>query len=191
MYKVIALIGKAGAGKDTILKYIKYNNIASKYINIIISCTTRPKRDYEVDGKDYYFLTHEEFSKKLIEDEILEAAFFNEWCYGTPIEALREDKVNIGVFNPAGIEALKTHKNMIDLEVFYIDAIDKVRLIRQLEREQKPDIEEIYRRYKADFEDFYDLDFDYTLLINNKEEDIMGCAHTIFTTIYSMYKEIS
>lgn len=54
-YKIIALIGKAGSGKDTILKEIlKQEPI--KY-NEIISCTTRPKREGEIDGVNYYFLT--------------------------------------------------------------------------------------------------------------------------------------
>lgn len=37
-----------------------------------ISATTRPKRDYEIDGKDYYFLTPEQFKERLANDEFLE-----------------------------------------------------------------------------------------------------------------------
>ena len=53
--KIIALFGKAGAGKDTILNEL-FNTYGSTLpINKIISCTTRPPRDYEVDGKDLVF----------------------------------------------------------------------------------------------------------------------------------------
>lgn len=155
--KIIALIGKSGAGKDTILK-----DIVSKYCGIheIISCTTRPRREKEIDGIDYYFLSKEEFFEKVLNEEMLEATVFNDWCYGTSLDSLKTDGINIGVFNPAGIEALLENP-IIDLKVFYIQASDKTRLIRQLNREIDPNIEEILRRYKTDEEDFFDLDFSY------------------------------
>lgn len=56
VYKIIALIGKAGAGKDTILREIIKNN---SDLHEMISCTTRPKREGEVDGVNYFYLTPE------------------------------------------------------------------------------------------------------------------------------------
>ena len=56
MYKIIALIGKAGAGKDTILREIIKSN---PDLHEMISCTTRPKREGEVDGVNYFYLTPE------------------------------------------------------------------------------------------------------------------------------------
>ena len=102
--KVVALFGKSGAGKDTILQHIleRYKS----QVKGIVSCTTRPKRDYEVDGVDYHYLTTEEFTVKVLNYEMLEATEFNGWFYGTPIDGLTENFVNIGVFNPAGIEAI-------------------------------------------------------------------------------------
>ena len=82
-YKVIALFGKSGAGKDTIQKWI-VSNIPD--INGIISCTTRPKRDYEEEGKDYFFLTNEDFAEKVLDGSMLEATEFRDWFYGTPIK---------------------------------------------------------------------------------------------------------
>ena len=51
-YKIIALFGKSSAGKDTIQKWlVQHMDNAHE----IISCTTRPPRDYENDGIDYHF----------------------------------------------------------------------------------------------------------------------------------------
>lgn len=82
------------------------------------------------------------------------------------------NKVNIGVFNPEGIETLLEDPR-INLRVYYVDVPGKERLIRQLNREESPDINEIIRRYKADEEDFMDLDFDYYTVFNDDKKDTM------------------
>ena len=109
-YKVLALFGKSGAGKDTIQKWLTTNY----NMNGIISCTTRPPRDYERDGIHYHFLSNEEFAQKVLNMSMLEATVFNDWCYGTPIESLKEDKINVGVFNIQGIECL-LQDNRLDI----------------------------------------------------------------------------
>ena len=65
MYKVIALIGKAGSGKDSILSAAVYNHPS---LHTIISCTTRPPRGGEKDGVNYYFLTEKEFKENIKND---------------------------------------------------------------------------------------------------------------------------
>lgn len=161
-YRIIALIGKSGAGKDRILREVIKNN---KNFHEIISCTSRPPREGEVNGMNYHFLSNEEFANELLEDKFIEATVFNNWAYGTRYQDLEEEKINIGVFNPDGIYNLLENKN-IELKVFYIQASDKERLIRQLKREKDPDIDEIIRRYKTDQIDFADLDFEYETLFN-------------------------
>ena len=175
-YKIIALIGKAGSGKDTILKEIlKQEPI--KY-NEIISCTTRPKRENEIDGVNYYFLTPSEFANKILNYEMLEATSFNDWFYGTSYDSLRSGIPNIGVFNPDGLRAL-SQNNDIDLTVYYIQASDKTRLLRQLNRENNPNVAEIVRRYKTDEEDFDDLEFETINLTNESPEDILDIVSKI------------
>lgn len=165
--KLVALIGKAGSGKSTIL-----NKVIEKYpgkFNKIISCTNRPPRENERDKIDYYFLTTTQFIKKENSGKMLETASFNNWNYGTELSSLSKDKINIGVFNPTGIYNILKRKDIdLDLDVYYIQASDKDRLLRQLTREENPNVEEIVRRYQADNEDFSNIDLiDYTILYNN------------------------
>ena len=167
-YKILALIGEAGTGKDTLMREVLKQNPS---LNEIISCTTRPPREGEVEGKNYYFLSNEDFTQKLLNNEMLEATVFNNWCYGTSLDSLDSTKVNIGVFNPAGIESLMTHSN-IYIVVYYVRTSDKNRLIRQLNRETNPNVEEIIRRYQADNFDFADLPFHYNEIDNNTLEDL-------------------
>lgn len=150
--KILAIMGKAGSGKDTVLNKIMDKHLIPNAVPIV-SCTTRPMRDYEVDGKDYHFLTNEEFTEAIFNNEMLEAKVFNEWCYGTRYQDLTPDKINIGVYNPEGVFDLAGNKN-IDLCVFYILATDKTRMLRQLNREKDPDVHEICRRFGTDEADF-------------------------------------
>lgn len=168
-YKIVALIGEAGSGKDRILKEVLA--AAPTALNEIISCTTRPPREGEVDGVNYFFIDAEEFAYKVLNYEMIEATSFNDWFYGTSYDTLRSDVPNIGVFNPDGIRALQGRPD-IDLTVYRVICSDKTRLLRQLNREEHPNVDEIVRRYKTDKDDFCDLEFEYTEIYNEVNLDI-------------------
>ena len=150
--KVVALMGKAGAGKDALLHKImeKYGDEFAS----IISCTSRPPREGEVDGVNYHFLTSEQFAEKLMDGDMIEAVVFRDWCYGTSYDSLNPDKINIGVYNPQGVGILLDMEYDIDLYPIMVNCRDKTRLLRQLNRESDPDCKEIVRRFEADAEDF-------------------------------------
>ena len=164
-YQVIALMGKAGAGKDAIQSATckAHPNVFHK----IVSCTTRPAREGEQDGNAYHFIGLEDFTRKVLNGEMLEATEFRGWFYGTLISSLVKDKINIGVFNPAGVEAIANDPRL-DVMVIYVNADDKTRLLRALNREDDPDCEEICRRFFADEKDFdaFPDDIGYTVVEN-------------------------
>lgn len=161
-YKIIALFGKSCAGKDTIQKWIVSNIPKTKEI---ISCTTRPQRDYEKDGVDYYFLSNNDFGQKILDCTMLEATTFNGQLYGTAIEALDKDKLNIGVFDLNGIECL-LEDNRINILPIYIDAPEVERLLRSLKREDNPDCRKICERFLYDEKEFAEIPFDYHFFKN-------------------------
>ena len=161
MIKIIAFFGPSSSEKDTLAKILSKRSD----VNEIISCTTRPKRDYEKEGIDYYFISTAEFGEKVINGTMLEATSFRDWFYGTPLESLKEDKINIGVFNKQGIECLLSD-NRLEIIPVYIACEDKKRLMCSLERETNPDCEEICRRFLADKKDFESIDFEYLTFYN-------------------------
>ena len=158
--KVIAFVGKSGAGKDYIMKQVA----KGLDFHIIVSSTTRPKRDYETEGVDYHFLTEKEFAAA----RFLETASFNGWHYGTRYEDLDPNNTNVGVFNPTGLKSLAAQDD-IDLTIVYVKASDKTRLLRQLNREEEPNVKEIIRRFGTDETDFQD-DKSFTKLTNDYRE---------------------
>jgi guanylate kinase len=140
-------------------------------IHEIISCTSRPIRENEANGINYYFYTADEFINKIYEGEMLEFTNFNNWWYGTSYDGVRSDGViNIGVFNPAGVRQL-LDRDDCHVSVFWVRAADKTRLLRQLNRENNPNVKEIIRRFGADEEDFKDIDFDFIEIQNEFWED--------------------
>lgn len=165
-YKIIALFGKAGAGKDTIQQWM----VSHYNLNGIVSCTTRPPRDYEENGKDYHFLSNEEFTHKVLDGTMLEATEFRGWFYGTPLDSLTTEGFNVGVFNIAGINAL-LEDSRLEVYPVIVYAPDKTRLMRQLSREGNPDCAEICRRFQTDNEDFLHCDFAPFFVWENFDEE--------------------
>ena len=153
-YKVIALVGKAGAGKSSLLDEVLAGSIGEYDLHEIVSYTTREPRQGEVNGFSYHFVDKYTFADMVHDGRMLEYTKFNNWMYGTALNSLSTEKTNIGAFSPAGIISLMNRPD-IDLYVIYITATDKERLIRQLTREREPDVREVLRRYDADEDDFY------------------------------------
>jgi guanylate kinase len=176
---IVCLVGKSAAGKDS----IAYLLSRQPGWHSVVSCTTRPKRDYEIDGKHYYFLTNEEFAQKVVNGDMLEVTYFNDWHYGTMKSDLI-DGINVGVWNPEGYDCLRETVKFdkdVKLMAYYIQCDDKTRLLRSLNREKHPDVHEIVRRFQADEEDFEWLDNDdeIEVLWNEKDSDMVKCFQRI------------
>lgn len=168
VYKVLALIGETSAGKDTLLNSVLSVDPQSYRI---VSCTTRPPREKEVDGFDYYFLTNPEIKNEIMQNKFLELTSFNGWFYGTRISDLSKTRINIGVFNPEGIRKMLQRPD-IDLRVIEVKADRELRRQRYLARDTKCDVAELERRLDADAKDFEFLGFDRVVLYNNADHDL-------------------
>ena len=90
--QIIVFSAPSGAGKTTIVK-----EILKQFPEVIfsISATTRPKRQTEKNGVEYYFLTEEEFKKKIKNDEFIEWEKFYDYYYGT-LKSFISDNIEAG-----------------------------------------------------------------------------------------------
>lgn len=186
MYNMIVLIGEAGAGKDSmmqgVLVELDKKKLTSK-IHEIVSCTSRPMREGEAHGINYYYYHPNDFEQKIMNDEMLEFTRFNNWWYGTSYDSVRSDGiVNIGVFNPAGVRQLLNRPDC-DVKVYWVRTNDKNRMLRQLNRENHPDVREIVRRFETDYEDFKDIDFDYIEIPNDTYENFAAGVKEIMCQV--------
>lgn len=171
--KIIALFGQAGSGKDYLFNKVIHwdeEGVLPPVFNKIIKTTTRPKRENEEDGVDYNFVTQELFFKRNQNNYLAGVSVYRGWYYGIDYSAVDEDKPNIVILDIQQIRDLMKYDN-IDLTLFKIAAAPKTRLLRQLNREQNPDVNEIVRRFEADKEEYMKIDFDYIELQNETLED--------------------
>lgn len=182
---LIILMGKSGAGKDTI-----QNQIIDRYdFNRFVSTTTRPMRKGEMDGREYHFISVEEFKKKLIDDEFIEIRDYEvagnkTWHYGSEKKEISKDKDQIIILDPNGAKKFIDVFGKNNCFVVSIEAEDKVRRERA-ERRGSFDEVEWRRRLKDDAIKFADdiIDKLADLKIYNNQD-----THLIMKADYIVYK---
>lgn len=89
--QLIVFSGPSGVGKGTVLKEFLKNK---ENVSLSISATTRSPREGEQDAVHYYFLSKEEFEKKIQDGNMLEYAQYNQNYYGTPKDKVDEALAN-------------------------------------------------------------------------------------------------
>jgi len=88
---LIILSGPSGVGKDTILQRMQERKLP---FHFVVTATTRPIRPNEVHGKDYFFVSHDEFARMIEADELLEYAIVYNDYKGIPKQQVREAMVS-------------------------------------------------------------------------------------------------
>jgi guanylate kinase len=116
---LVIVSGPSGVGKTTICKRL----VEELNAYLSVSCTTRPRRDNEVDGQDYRFISRQEFERQLERGAFLEyAEVYGGQCYGTPAEpvwrALGEGRVVILEIDIEGtIQAVRRYPDAISVYI--------------------------------------------------------------------------
>lgn len=85
--KIIILSGPSGVGKGTIVKELLRR---FPHLTLSVSATTRAPREGEQDGREYYFITKDDFEDRIRQGEMLEYARYVDNYYGTPAAPVRE-----------------------------------------------------------------------------------------------------
>ena len=131
---LVVISGPSGVGKGTVRKALfnmpKHNLVYS------VSMTTREKREGEVDGVDYYFVSKEEFTKRRKEGKFLETAEFVGNYYGTPLDKVNEqlDAGNEVVLEIEVEGAIQVKRKVPDCVMIFIVPPGKQALYDRLKR---------------------------------------------------------
>ncbi|TWP29822.1 guanylate kinase [Apibacter muscae] len=190
--KLIILSAPSGAGKTTIVKYLL--SIIPD-LSFSVSCTTREKRDNEKEGEDYYFISKDEFERKIENNEFIEyEEVYNNQFYGTlnsEIERLWSlgKHVIFDIDVKGGINLKNEFKNKA-LAIFIAPPSLKV-LEERLRLRNTENEESLKKRIqKADEELLYAKNFDSLVINNNLEKSKFKTEQLVKSFISSPIKAI-
>lgn len=161
MGKLFYVMGKSSSGKDTI-----YEDLLSREtlgLQSFIIYTTRPIRAGETDGVQYHFVTEEQLQELQAQGRVIELRTYQTvagpWHYftadGDNVDMTQQDYIALGTLE--SYEKVKAYYGSEQVVPIYIEVDDDKRLERALKRErkqEKPNYEEVCRRFLADQKDF-------------------------------------
>lgn len=168
---LIVLSGPSGVGKGTICKkLIEYFNAWYS-----VSVTTREKRDGEIDGKDYFYVTKEDFKQKIKDNDFLEYATYNNNYYGTLKSKINEQlDNNIDVFVEIEVKGAENIKKIYpDSVLIYILPPSLKELEDRLRGRNTEDEETIQNRMNITKEELKKIAiYDYAVINDDLEKAI-------------------
>lgn len=166
---LIVVSGPSGAGKDTICSKLVEQ---SDNTWISISMTSRNPRGSEVEGKDYFFVTKEEFQERIKKGEFLEYAMYNNNYYGTPKDKIQEYlSKGIDVILVIDIQGALSIKNLIPTALFiFIMPPDMKTLKKRLIGRKTESKEKVLERFQAAYNEVNHFK-KYNYVVVNDEVD--------------------
>ena len=175
---LVVVSGFSGVGKGTIVRELisRHENYA-----LSVSATTRSKRLDEVDGKEYFFVSREEFERRIRENELIEYATYVGNYYGTPRDFV-EQKLSSGKNVILEIEvqgAIQIKKSFPDALTIFVIPPSAQELMLRLTNRGRESADEIQKRLaRAKEEAGYMNEYEY-LLVNDRVEDCVERLHEI------------
>jgi guanylate kinase len=175
---LVIISGPSGSGKGTVVKRLD----PKKNYALSISITTRPPRNGEVDGKDYFFRTKEEFIKIRENNQFLEHAVYMDYYYGTPRNYVQnqisEGKVVVLEIDVNG--ALQVKKKFSEAVLIFLMPPTIDELNRRLIHRNTEELGVIEDRIKRAHEEIKLINkYDY-LVIN---DEVKNAVHDINTIV--------
>ena len=162
---LVVISGPSGAGKDTVVeKYIK--KYKSAWLSV--SCTSRDMRPGDKEGESYYFISREEFEKKIKAGDFLEYALYNDNYYGTPKEHIEEHLNNgedvILVIEVQG--ALKVKELIPEAICIFIMPPSMKELRKRLVGRKTESKDKILKRFKTAYQEINEV-ANYNYVVTN------------------------
>lgn len=180
---ILILSGPSGAGEDSVIDGL------SKHIRVnrVVNTTTRPKREHEVDGKDYYFISTDEFKEKIQHGDFIEwAQEYNDFLYGVTTHELERvhkmDGIGIWKMEYKGVMAMR--EKFPDIPTVLITAPLEV-LEARIRRRDAVTEEHVAHRMAYTTEWLQHTDI-YDYIVENKEGQL---AETISEVMDILQKE--
>jgi guanylate kinase len=183
---LVIISSPSGAGKSTLCKMIVQNDSST---SLSVSTTTRKRRPKEVDGKDYYFISKEDYDDLIKHDQFLEHAKIFDNFYGTPKESVNNQLENnkdvlFDIDWQGARQILEKFKKEDVLTIFILPP--SIKILQERLRSRAQDSEEVVQRrmQEAKSEVSHHHEYDFILVNENLDEtyqkikSIINCHRT-------------
>lgn len=178
---LIVISGPSGCGKGTIIQEFLKNH---DNVWLSISCTSRDMRPGDIKDETYYFISREEFEKKIENNEFLEYALYNGNYYGTPKEHI-EEKLTKGIDVILEIEvqgALKVKEIVPEAICIFIMPPSMKELRKRLVGRRTESKEKVLNRFKTAYREINEVTrYNYVVTNDSVEEASMKIAAIIMS----------
>ena len=164
---LIVIAGTSGSGKDSVVKaLVKRLRSGAHPVHFVITATSRPRREDEVHGVDYYFVTAEEFERMIAKDELLEYATVYGQYKGVPKEQVRQAMASgKDVIMRLDVQGAATIRRLAPQAVLiFLTAPSEQDLIDRLQGRKTEDLAQLKLRLETAYAEMQRIDeFDYVV----------------------------
>lgn len=177
--QLIIVSAPSGSGKDTVVKKLMEKSTAPIWVSV--SATSREPRNGEVEGKDYYFLSKDDFKEKIDEGFFLEYAEYAGNYYGTPKKYIKEKlDQGIDVILIIEIQGAKKVKEMLpeSLLIFIMPPSLKT-LVKRLKRRGTDSNEKIIERFHTAYKEINEVTKYNYVVVNDILDDAVDKVDAI------------
>jgi len=178
---LVVISGPSGVGKDSVLGKMKEREMP---FHFVVTATTRPPRDSETHGVDYFFVSEEEFKRMLEADELLEHALVYDDYKGIPRQQVR-DALASGkdVVMRVDVQGASTIRSLVpDALLIFLTTSDEEELVNRLKARRTESPEKLKLRLETAHQEFKRItEFDYKVV--NRENQLDEAVDTILAII--------
>jgi guanylate kinase len=161
---LIVISGPSGAGKDTVMQRMKERGLP---FHFVVTATTRPKRANEVHGRDYWFVSKEEFARMINEDELIEHAIVYGDYKGIPKQQVREALASgMDVIMRIDVQGAETVRRMApEALMIFLTTNNEDELVHRLETRKTETVDSLAIRIATARKELKRVDaFDYVIV---------------------------
>jgi len=186
---LVVISGPSGVGKDSVVRGLKERNL---HMHFVVTATTRPRREEETQGVDYFFLSKDEFARMIEQDELIEYAIVYNDYKGIPKQQVRTALASgLDVVMRVDVQGATTIRKLAPEAVLvFLTTESEAALVRRLKARQTETAENLNLRIATARQELKRAaEFDY--LIVNADGRLDETIDTVIAIIQAEHQRVN
>jgi guanylate kinase len=186
---LVVISGPSGVGKDSVVRGLKERNLR---MHFVVTATTRPRREEETQGVDYFFLSKDEFARMIEQDELIEYAIVYNDYKGIPKQQVRTALASgLDVVMRVDVQGATTIRKLApEAVLIFLTTESEAALVRRLKSRQTETAENLSLRIATARQELKRAaEFDY--LIVNADGRLDETIDTVIAIIQAEHQRVN